>query len=69
MTLFNSHLKILNNLEQSRATLFVKIFLNDRELIHQQLGLILQSIDGQTLGMAGIGAALAKLLDLGLNLE
>ena len=60
---------MLTSLEQSRTTLFVKIFLNDKTLIQQQLGLILQSIDEQALGVDGIVTALKKLLDLGINLE
>ena len=60
---------MITNLEISRTALFVKTFLNDKTLIQQQLGLILQSIDDQALGVDGISIALKKLIDLGLNLE
>jgi len=69
MTLFSHHLKIVNNLETPKTILFITTFLNDKTLIQQELGLILQSIDEQILGVGGIGTALFRLFDLGFNLE
>lgn len=69
MNLFNHHLKMITDFDKSKTTLFIKVFLNDKTLIQEQLGLILQSIDEQAWGVDSIGIALVRIFDLGISLE
>ena len=68
MNMFNCHIKNVSLL-RSKSDLFIQIFLNDATLISQQLGLILQTLEDQCLGIDGLRAAICKILDLGVGIE